>query len=166
VKRVLLTGVSGTGKSTVIAALAARGYQAVDVDEEGWSGVVSVPDDELTGLGPGLDWVWYEERILDLLSAEDGDVLFLGGCSPNQGKFYPQLDHVLLLSAPERVIADRLRTRTNNPFGKRQEELERVLRLRAEVEPRLRRGASHEIDTSAPLDQVVRQVLRAVGERA
>lgn len=35
VKRVLLTGMSGTGKSTVIAALAARGYKALDTDD-GW----------------------------------------------------------------------------------------------------------------------------------
>jgi dephospho-CoA kinase len=31
-KRILLTGMSGTGKSTVTGALAARGYKAVDLD--------------------------------------------------------------------------------------------------------------------------------------
>src|ERR1700691_2617714 len=35
VKRVLLTGMSGTGKSSVIRALAALGYKAIDTDE-GW----------------------------------------------------------------------------------------------------------------------------------
>ena len=32
VKRILLTGMSGTGKSKVIGELAARGYKAVDAD--------------------------------------------------------------------------------------------------------------------------------------
>lgn len=36
-KRVLLTGMSGTGKSTVIRELAARGYKAIDADDDGWS---------------------------------------------------------------------------------------------------------------------------------
>ena len=36
-KRVLLTGMSGIGKSTVIAALAARGYKAIDADADEWS---------------------------------------------------------------------------------------------------------------------------------
>ena len=30
--RVLITGISGTGKSTVTAALAAHGYRAIDAD--------------------------------------------------------------------------------------------------------------------------------------
>jgi dephospho-CoA kinase len=37
VKRVLLTGISGVGKSTVIQHLAARGYKAVDTDDGGLS---------------------------------------------------------------------------------------------------------------------------------
>jgi GTPase SAR1 family protein len=42
VKRVLLTGMSGTGKSTLIGELVARGFKAVDLDEDGWSEWVDV----------------------------------------------------------------------------------------------------------------------------
>lgn len=165
-KRVLLTGMSGTGKSTVIAELAARGYKAVDTDEDGLSELVSVPDDEPTGLEPGQDWVWREDRIQALLSTDDGDVLFLSGCAPNQGTFYPQFDHIVLLTAPAHVIVERLATRTTNPYGKRPEEVARVLGLLQTVEPMLRRSAGCVVDTTVPLDQVVATVLRLVGERA
>jgi predicted ATPase len=37
VSKVLITGMSGTGKSTVLAELAQRGFRAVDPDEPGWS---------------------------------------------------------------------------------------------------------------------------------
>ena len=161
-KRMLLTGMSGTGKSTVIEELAARGYKAVDADADGWSEVMSVPESELTGIGPGQDWVWREDRIQDLLSTADADVLFVSGCSPNQGKFYPQFEHVILLSAPAQVIVGRLASRTNNPFGKHPEEVARVLQLQQEIEPLLRAGAGYEIDTSVPLDQVVAKVLQLV----
>lgn len=150
VKRVLLTGMSGTGKSTLIGELAARGYKAVDADD-GWS-----------ECGPAGDWLWREDRIQRLLSTEDSDVLFLSGCATNQVKFYPQFDHIVLLSAPAGVIVDRLATRTNNPYGKDPDELARVLGHLQTVEPLLRHAAGHEVNTSAPLDQVVESVLRLV----
>jgi shikimate kinase len=162
-KRVLLTGMSGTGKSTVIEELATLGYKAVDSDYDGLSELVNVPDDESTGLDPGQDWVWREDRIQDLLSADDAEVLFLGGCAPNQGKFYPQFDHIVPLTAPAKTIVERLATRTNNPYGKRPEEVTRVLGLLQTVEPMLKRGAGCVVDTSVPLDRVVGEVLRLVG---
>ncbi|MCE3276376.1 MAG: shikimate kinase [Propionibacteriaceae bacterium] len=165
-KRVLLTGMSGVGKSVLLEELAARGYKAVDTDYGGLSEMVSVPANEPTGLDPGHDWVWREDRIHDLLSTADADVLFLGGCSPNQGRFYPLFDHIILLTAPAPVIVERLATRTTNPYGKRPAEVARVLGLIQTIEPLLRRGAGHVVDTSDPLDQVVTQVLRLVGEHA
>jgi shikimate kinase len=165
-KRILLTGMSGTGKSTLIQELAARGYKAVDTDYDGLSELVTVSADEPTGLDLGQDWVWREDRIQALLSTEDAAVLILSGCAPNQGKFYPQFDHIILLTAPAEVIVERLTTRTNNPYGRRPEEVARVLSLMQTIEPLLRSGADHEIDTSIPLDQVVAKILQIAGEPA
>lgn len=163
-KRILLTGMSGTGKSTLIQALIDRGYRAVDTDYGGFSELISVPEDELTGLDPGQDWVWREDRIQDLLSTDAAPLLFISGCAPNQGKFYSQFEHVVLLSAPMDVIVERLASRTNNPYGKRPDDVERVRLLQQEIEPLLRAGAGLEIDTSVPVDSVVATLLRHIGE--
>lgn len=153
-KRVLLTGMSGVGKSTVIGELAARGFWAVDTDSDAWSLWVDAED--------GRDWVWREDRIGELLAGEGAGVMFVSGCKSNQGKFYGQFDHVVLLSAPAEVIVERLATRTNNPYGKDPEELARVLGYLETVEPLLRRGASLEIDTSVPVERVVEIILGLV----
>lgn len=162
-KRILLTGLSGTGKSTLIAALAARGYRAVDADCDAYSTWVEPTSDAGT-FGPpveaGRDWVWREDRIQDLLSTEDTDVLFLGGCAENMGRFLPWFDHIVLLRAPADLLVERLRTRTNNSYGKHPDEVARVLGQVDTVEPLLRRAAGHEVDTSAPLAEVVATVLR------
>jgi shikimate kinase len=162
-KRILLTGMSGTGKSSIIAELAARGYRAMDVDCDEYSEWVEVSGDS-DAFGPPVaanrDWMWRADRIQRLLSTEDADVLFLGGCAENMGRFLPQFDHVVLLSAPADVIAERLSARTTNTYGKHPDERARVLSLIETVEPLLRRVASHEIDTSASIEDVTTNVLR------
>ncbi|MDR0343609.1 MAG: hypothetical protein LBI49_10985 [Nocardiopsaceae bacterium] len=150
-QRVLITGMSGTGKSSLIASLAALGYKAVDTDD-GWC--EPRPDGRQQ---------WREDAIGSLLATEDADVLFVAGCEENQVKFYSQFDHIVLLSAPADVLTGRLATRTNNPFGKSADEFRRFLADLQEVEPRLRTSADCEIDTSSPLPEVVEVLLHAVG---
>src|SRR4051794_14771832 len=123
-KRVLLTGMSGTGKSTLIGELAVRGYRAIDTDSDEWSDWVTVAGDpDESGAIEEPDWIWREDRIQTLLSSDDAGVLFISGCKSNQGKFYPQLDHIILLTAPIDVLMERLATRTTNPYGKHLDEL-------------------------------------------
>lgn len=159
--RVLLTGMSGTGKSTVIAELAARGFRAIDTDYNGLSELVDAPDDEFTGLTTGQDWIWREDRIHELLS-EDVDLMFLSGCASNQRTFYPYFDHIVLLTAPPPVIAHRLATRTTNPYGQHPEEITRTLHLRTTIEPLLRKSATLELDTTVPVDHLIAAILRHI----
>ena len=150
-KRVLLTGMSGTGKSSVIEVLAARGYKAVDTDY-GWC--EPLPDGRQR---------WREDAIEQLLAVEDADVLFVAGCEENQVPFHPRFDVIILLSAPAEILAGRLASRTGNPYGKTTGELRRVFDDLQAVEPLLRQAADHEIRTTMPLSDVVTTVLRLTG---
>ena len=151
-KRVLLTGMSGTGKSSIVEELVSRGYKAVDTDY----GFCEVQPDGRQR--------WREDAIEALLATEDADVLFVAGCDENQWKFRARFDHVVLLSVPLETMVERLTTRTNNPYGKDPEEFRRFLEDVETVEPLLRRDADHEVRATAPLDEVVTTVLRLVGE--
>jgi broad-specificity NMP kinase len=152
-RRVLITGMSGTGKSSALAELRRRGYQAVDTDEPGWTEWSEDED----------GYVWREDRIAELLSGENGPALYISGTVSNQGRFYPRFDAVVLLSAPAEVLLSRINSRTTNPYGKAPEQRRLVLVHLAEVEPLLRRTCTHEVDATQPLSTVVDQ-LEALGQ--
>ena len=145
---ILVTGMSGTGKSAALAELARRGHRVVDTDYGEYSEEVPCSD------AVGWEQLWREDRIEALLNGQDG-MLFVSGCVSNQGKFYPRFDAVVLLTAPTDVILERVASRESNAFGKRDAERDRILDDLAKVELLLRAAATAEIDTRAPLDEVV-----------
>jgi dephospho-CoA kinase len=140
VARVLITGMSGVGKSSLLQELARRGYRTVDTDYGDYHETVD---------GERL---WREDRIVALL-AEDGP-LFVQGTTRNQVVFYPLFDHIVLLSAPSEVLVERLRTRTTNPYGKDPAQIAETLDYLETVEPLLREAATLEVVTTVPVGQV------------
>lgn len=147
-RKILVTGMSGTGKSSVLVELQTLGFQVVDTDEPGWT--------EWSDREGG--YVWREDRIRELLTREAGPALYVSGTVSNQGRFYELFDAVVLLSAPAEVLLQRIESRNTNPYGKAPEERKLILGHLAEVEPLLRRTCTHEIDGTQPLSVVVERL--------
>jgi adenylate kinase family enzyme len=158
--RILVTGMSGTGKSSALAALGRRGYRVVDTDDPGWREHREDREDrESSDEVRRGEWLWVEERITALLDSDDGRSLFVQGCVRNQSRFYDRFDAVVLLSAPAEVILDRIERRTTNSYGKTPLERAMILDDLATVEPLLRAGCTHELDAGRPLADVVADLI-------
>jgi shikimate kinase len=134
--RVLVTGMSGTGKTTVLAELRLRGHLTLDTDYDRWV----------------LNDKWDEPRMSAFL-CDHGDV-FVAGTVENQGSFYDRFDHVVLLTAPLHVLLARVTSRTNNPYGKTSQQRAEIASYVETVEPILRRGASLVLDAQRPASEL------------
>lgn len=156
---ILVTGMSGTGKSAALNLLAQRGYRVVDTDVGDWIESVPLPD------GTGMEPQWREDRIDALITEHErsGEPLFIAGTVWNQGKFYPRFDQVVLLSAPLPVMLERIASRDTNPFGKAADERARIVADTTQIEPLLRSSATVEIDTRKPLAEVVARLVALAG---
>ena len=148
---VLITGMSGTGKSSLVHELRKRGYVAYDADDDGFS-------------EPRQDgrWGWRAEEVAELLSRSPDQLLFFAGCSEEQA--WLPFDYRVLLTAPEPVMIERLRTRTDNTYGKREQQLSHVLTDLAEIEPLIRRSADLVLTPTEPPARVADVLLRRIAD--
>jgi hypothetical protein len=140
VARVLVTGMSGAGRTTVLDELRRRGFLTVDTYYGGWE----LPDGTSD-----------EPRMGELLARHSD--LVVSGTVENQGRFYDRSTTSFLLSAPLEVLLQRVSHRTK-PYGRTPNSGRRSPSMSGPVEPLLRLGATTELDgrraISEPADAV------------
>lgn len=145
---IFITGLSGTGKSTVLEHLKLRGYHVVDTDY----GYIKEKDDG--------EVVLDEDKIKNLLEEYRDSHLFIAGVYSNQAKFYDYFNYVVLLKVDLELMLERMNSRTSNHYGKRQEEAEQVIASYESVLPLLEGGADIVMDTSnAGVDTICKRLI-------
>jgi dephospho-CoA kinase len=150
VTRILLTGMSGVGKSAVAADLRVRGYDVIDTDHDAYR------------VSADGEWLWDEDVVDAFLSADSSVHRFVVGTASNQVGFYARFDQIVLLTAPTEVMVERIRARTDNPFGQTDGEMAKVLADKETFEPMLLRAADVVIATDRPLEVVVDAILDGI----
>lgn len=167
---VWVTGVSGSGKSSVFEILKEQGRIAVDSDREGFSQwvhrltgepAVNQPYPAPAGWLGDFGWKVRPEAVQSLAASLASGVGFLCGGFENDADVWPLFDRVVCLVVDETTLRERLASRTTNHFGKRPEELHAALRWRVVVEDQYRDRGAAIIDAAQSLDVVAAQVVEA-----
>jgi hypothetical protein len=154
----LIYGCSGTGKTTVCNELQRRGYQAIHGDRElrGGPRPGESPSD-------GLPPIWDVAKVKALIANQDEAVTFFCGGTRNSSDFIDLLDGVFVLQIDDLdIVMSRIDERVRvdpSDWGGRPEEREIVKRLH-QTKQAIAQGCA--IDATAPLEQVVDEILRRV----
>jgi hypothetical protein len=166
-----VTGVSGSGKSSVCEVLKVQSRTAIDSDWDGYSRwvdrrtgepVLNPPYPTPVGWLDHFGWKVRPEAV-ESLAAELGEGTgYLCGGFENQAEVVHLFDRLVCLFIGEATLRHRLSTRTNNHFGRHPEEMQAAVEQRLEVMDWCRARGAALIDATAPLEEVVNQVLAAV----
>lgn len=162
-----ITGMSGTGKSTIKSALAVHGYTTIDTDDHShWverktgKSYPSRPDK--TDWVGKYDWLLRDDELINSIQSHEG-TMFVCGMVQEQEKLFPRFKKIFLLDAENETLRHRLSSRTNNPFGKGPNDIKIALDQKAKFNKRvLKEENSVLINASDSVEKVIENILKHV----
>ncbi|HYC34172.1 MAG TPA: AAA family ATPase [Candidatus Paceibacterota bacterium] len=167
-KKIYITGISGTGKTTIHGELQKRGFHTISLDETDdlccW---IDKETKEKVQRKVELNreftdkhnWVCDTEYLKKLLDKE-ADLVFVLGVASNQNEFLNIFDKVLLLQCKPETFLHRLTHRTNNEFGKDKSVQDRIMEWYEEFENKLLNKGAIPINTDRSIDEIVTEVVK------
>jgi shikimate kinase len=166
---ILVTGISGTGKSAVCEELQRRGYESHDTDLDGNAVWVHRETGEVVASGEGdrrppgwLDvygWQVVPSRVEAIAPRATGRLAFLCGSIENDKDVWRLFSKVIYLTVDEDTLHHRLETRTSNDFGRYPEELAAILKWHKVGADLYRSLGASIVDTTRPFGDVVDEVI-------
>lgn len=166
---IYVTGVPGTGKSTIQKELERRGYEAYDIDQSRFGGPTNLVTGEPVPMPPieerGAEWFarheWRVSRtaIEELKEQSEGRLVYLCGTATTEHLVWDLFDKVLYLQIDETTLRSRLAGRGGNDFGKTEHELLLILERYREAQAGLKDLDAIMIDATGELDTVVSSIL-------
>lgn len=171
---IYITGVAGSGKSTVMEHLTKLGYETHGVDEEGFADWINretgetalFPDDESSvdfhSWYKKYSWVLSKERIQQLAqeSRIASKAVFLAGVADGESIVRDLFSHIVYLAVDEATVRRRIEERENNSFGKTPEEMADTLKWLRENDTRYKTDGSTVIDATQPPIRVAEDIIR------
>jgi dephospho-CoA kinase len=171
---ILVTGVAGSGKSTVCRELQRRGYAAYDI--ESITGLFAFVD-KTTGKPATDHWgddpEWFErhswrcdkEKLGKLMLANQRNLAFYCGIAANLDDLLPLFDRVVVLTVDAATLRKRLSERPPSDFGHAPAIQEWLLGWRDEWEDKMKRLGAVMIGTDRGLHEVVDEIIRIATDR-
>lgn len=170
---ILVTGVPGSGKSSVAEELCRLGYTAVDADEDeklsGWENIESDvrPSETLFDWFQGHRWAWNASRIEQLADLNRGRTIFICGSANNLDDLLGRFSQVLALEIDVETLAQRLdQIDQANGFSSGDGDTRDQIRSwLPHQQQHFRELGAVMIDGKRPIDEVVHSILEATNSR-
>lgn len=170
-KSILITGVSGVGKTSLSNKLNKMGYKSYDIDDipglftmihrETKLPIENHNNADLEKVKV-MTWVCNIKKLKSIISDEQNDLAFYCGGGSNVYQMMKLFDGIILLKINLKINKHRLTTRTNNDFARIQEIQDYVMSKKDKWEKIMEEKGAIVIDAHGDLDSVVKEVIEKV----
>lgn len=171
-KIILVTGVAGTGKSTLEALFRQKNYATIDIDNgfASWQHNntrerVPAPVNQPASWYETHDWYTEKQKLTEYITLfrDSPDPLFVFGNAADLASLHELFDVIFALEyKDEATIRHRIDSRTDNPYGKDPVEFAALLSYYKPMQQRFRAIGAIPIDCTLPLDEIVAGIKSAI----
>lgn len=164
--KILITGVSGTGKTTIGKVLKERGYVSFDFSEVAglcsWRNKLTQEKVDFPE-NPDISWFNKNGRYCDVQKLENflnqyEDIFMTGVASGNHEEYFKLFDKVFLLQCPGEISVSRMQNRLTI-WDKNQASQDQVVEWKKEFDPKLISLGAITISNEYSLDDVVEKII-------
>ncbi|MFA6301355.1 MAG: AAA family ATPase [Candidatus Paceibacterota bacterium] len=162
-----ITGMPGTGKSSVVKKLVKKGIFSIDADSvNGLTYWIDKRTKEKSAWNPGMSEGWYKkhqyvcdkEKLNNLIKNNPEKTIAVAGLFNNRSELWGLFDKVFLLRCPEDIFIKRLIERDNHNFGKHILDQENVLSWYKNFEKELQEEGAIPVDAERSMEDVVGEI--------
>ncbi|MFC1644988.1 AAA family ATPase [Patescibacteria group bacterium] len=172
-KKVLITGIAGVGKSTVCNELRKMGYSAYDLDDvEGLCRMVDNDSGETLGrfdlnslsMSKDCKWVCDAELLNEIMSSDSNEVSFYCGIVSNMDEIFDFFDSVILLKTDNKTLSKRLQSRSSkkSSFGPTPEIQEWILSIKDGVDSDLTEKGAISMDANKEITSLANEIIEKI----
>lgn len=166
-KKVFITGMSGSGKSSIAAELSRRGLAVFDIDKVMGSCNWYDSNGKVADYHSGVSKKWLSEhqwicdfdQIKDLVKKLKRAEVFIVGITDNQSDFIDYFDQIFLLQISDNDLLNRLKSRTTNDFAKSAQQQEHLLETKEDFEQKMLENGAIHLDASLSISDITNQIL-------
>lgn len=168
-KSILITGVAGTGKSAVCDELNKLGYQAFGIEDidnlfsiahkKTGKQFKNYDNDDLEKVKQA-DWICNKKKLQHLMHKNSEGIVFYCGTASNLDDLLPLFDKIFLLKVSQKILRERLSTRTSNDFARTAEVQKWVFSWKTWWENHMKEKDAIVIDASRSLREVAENIIR------
>lgn len=169
---IYITGIGGTGKSSLQKRLIERGYESIDLDHGYCAFINTRTAEEVVGPTREVrspewlethEWRFIPGKLDELQTQVRDKLLFLCGTATDEAEYRHYFTKVFALTADDETITRRLRERSgDHSYGKSDHELRLTLAENAMAVDRYTKLGAVIIDAKQSPDDIINAILRAV----
>ncbi|HSW37835.1 MAG TPA: AAA family ATPase [Candidatus Saccharimonadales bacterium] len=167
-KAILISGIAGSGKSTICRELIKQGYEAYDIEDmprlftvvhKSTGQVSDSYDNGSLEYVEQYDWVCDKNKLAELINSQKEPVAYYCGIASNIDEILPLFSQFIIITTSPETIRARLSARKKGEYGHAKEVRDWTLKWKDWWENEMKKKGAKLVNANQTPEAIVKEIL-------